>query len=136
MRPSAWKVSAVRFLTAKGEMRSSPAMTQMKEEWPTVRPTEGKRRGRREEGSWEMSLDKGLQRMRVLRPGVVEMKQRRPPEEAAGEKLGGIREEKERWCHVLSLVLRRKAVERVVGVVVVVVVVGVGMLVEGKKRNQ
>lgn len=40
-----WKVSAVRFLTAYGEIKSSPATVMSMEDGVIARPIEGKRRG-------------------------------------------------------------------------------------------
>ena len=78
------KSSAVRFLTAKGEIRSSPARRTASEVSPAARPTEGNKRGRSAGGREREVLDRGLQRIRVLEGENSGRKQRIPFELAAG----------------------------------------------------
>lgn len=94
MAASARNVSEVRFLTAKGEMRSSPATTAVMEEGPTDKAAAGKSRGVGVGGRQAAIFDIGFTRRRVLGPEQSDRKQRRPPEAAAGEKDCGTREDK------------------------------------------
>lgn len=99
---SAMRVSEVRFLTAKGEIMSSPARTTVREEEETARPTEGRRRGWEEEGSWVARWERGLKRKRDLGPGGLERKRRRPLEEEEGVEEEGMKGGRGSWCHWLE----------------------------------
>lgn len=85
-----WKLSEVRFLTAYGDIRSSPAKMTSMEELVMVRPMEGQSRGRSVDGSWINDPIKGLQRRMLFEPASSDTKQMSPPEEDAGETPGGI----------------------------------------------
>lgn len=83
---SATNVSAEMFLTAKGETRSSPAMTAMKEVGPAARPTVGERRAVGQSGSGARRRVMGLARSSVLWPDASDRNASRPADAAAGEK--------------------------------------------------
>jgi hypothetical protein len=82
---SATKVSAEMFLTAKGDTRSSPATTAMKEVGPAARPTVGERRAFGQSGSGARRRVMGLARSSVLWPDASDRNASRPADAAAGE---------------------------------------------------
>lgn len=93
-----WKLSEVRFLTAYGDIRSSPAKTRSMEELVMVRPMEGQSLGRNVDGSWINDPINGLQRRMLLEPASSDTKQTSPLEQDAGETPGGIKGMPKR-CH-------------------------------------
>ena len=97
-----WKLSVVRFLTAYGDIRSSPATATSMDEGVTDNPMEGKRRGLRVGGNWDKDPTSGLLRKRLLGPASSETQQINPPEEETGENPGGIREKERRYHEMES----------------------------------
>ncbi|EEE66559.1 hypothetical protein OsJ_23079 [Oryza sativa Japonica Group] len=77
------------FLTAKGDMRSSPAMTAMMEVGPVARPTVGERRGVGVMGSAARRRVIGLVSSSVLCPYASDMKASMLADVAVGENTAG-----------------------------------------------
>lgn len=95
-----WKLSVVKFLTAYGDIMSSPASTMSMDELETVKPTEGKSLGLNVEGNGVSEPNRGLLRNMVFGPASSDTQQIRPPEDDDGEYPGGIRG-KVRQCQVM-----------------------------------
>lgn len=80
---------------------SSPAMVTSMQVVVMVRPMEGKSLGLRVGGSWVKEPRIGLERSMVFGPASSEAQQRRPAEDEAGEKPGGIIAKEMRY-HAIS----------------------------------